>query len=59
MIMSVGKSSVKMSVYERTDVEEKRIQIMNGVIGGELRVGEAAEIMGMSERMRGDYWQRT
>ena len=53
MIMSVVKCSMRMSVYERTDVdirEQSRIGVLNGVMEGKVLVEEAARLMGVSER---------
>ena len=54
MIMSGCKCSMKMSVYERTDVDYqgaiKDTAVLNGVMEGKVTVAKASGLMGVSER---------
>ena len=55
MIMSVGKSSVKMSVYERTDVDEERRDKDPGIERSDGRGAESGGSGGADGGERAPY----
>ncbi len=52
---------MKMSVMRTltlTATEQKRLQVLAGVLEGRLKVTEASGLMGVSDT-HGDYWQHS
>ena len=40
-----------------TQKEQARLQVLNGILEGQISVDEAAEVLGVSERHVGESWR--